>query len=173
MLGYFGVVAVATGALLGWANAQPHASPSTESEPTMVAPLAPGQVAAHFPAADVTDFRTITAETLAKLQAGDQAGATARIKNLETAWDDDQAKLQSMDDALQRLGRMLGQMPEWRSLMSFLPHITGGGLVWRSATAATFAASLELTRSGRIQLRQDAPFGPIYLRSPPQENHDS
>ena len=82
-------------------------------------------------------------------------------------------ELLSMDDALQRLGRMLGQMPEWRSLMSFLPHITGGGLVWRSAIAATFAASLELTRSGRIQLRQDAPFGPIYLRSPPAENHDS
>jgi uncharacterized membrane-anchored protein len=100
MLGYFGVVAVATGALLGWANAQPHASPSAESEsgPAVVTPLAPGQVAAHFPAADVGTFRAITADTLAKLQAGDQAGATARIKDLETAWDDDQPRLQPIDD---------------------------------------------------------------------------
>jgi segregation and condensation protein A len=77
-------------------------------------------------------------------------------------------ELQSMDDALQRLGRMLGRVPEWRSLMTFLPHITGGGLVWRSVVASTFAATLELARSGKIQLRQDVAFGPIYLRSPPE-----
>ena len=35
----------------------------------------------------------------------------------------------------------------------------------RSALAATFAATLELARSGRIELRQDRAFGPIYLRS--------
>jgi len=35
----------------------------------------------------------------------------------------------------------------------------------RSALASTFAATLELARSGRIELRQDRIFGPIYLRS--------
>jgi hypothetical protein len=60
-------------------------------------PLAQGQVAAHFPAANVANYRAITQDTLAKVQDGDQAGATARIKDLETAWDDDQAKLQPMD----------------------------------------------------------------------------
>ena len=44
------------------------------------------------------------------------------------------------------------------------------GLVQRSAVAATFAATLELVRAGKLQLRQDVPFGPIYLRSPPNEN---
>ncbi len=76
------------------------------------------------------------------------------------------AELFSMDDALERLGRILGKVPEWRTLMSFLPSGLRGGLVGRSAVAATFAASLELVRSGRIQLRQDVAFGPIYLRSP-------
>jgi segregation and condensation protein A len=57
-------------------------------------------------------------------------------------------------------------MPEWRTLMSFLPSDIGDGLVRRSYVAATFAASLELVRSGKLQLRQDAAFGPIYLRSP-------
>jgi segregation and condensation protein A len=42
-------------------------------------------------------------------------------------------------------------------------------MVGRSAVASTFAASLELVRSGRVQLRQDVAFGPIYLRSPPEE----
>jgi segregation and condensation protein A len=59
-------------------------------------------------------------------------------------------------------------MPDWRSLMSFLPEGAGEGLVGRSAVAATFAASLELARDGRVQLRQDAAFGPIWLRSPPE-----
>jgi segregation and condensation protein A len=77
-------------------------------------------------------------------------------------------ELHSMDDALQRLERILGRVPEWRTLMSFLPPMPGEGVVWRSAIAATFAASLELARSGKIQLRQDKAFGPIYLRSPPE-----
>jgi segregation and condensation protein A len=78
-------------------------------------------------------------------------------------------ELYSMDDALQRLERILGRMPDWRSLMSFLPPAPhGDGLVWRSAVASTFAATLELVRSGKLQLRQDATFGPIYLRSPPE-----
>ena len=77
-------------------------------------------------------------------------------------------ELYSMDDALQRLGRLLGRVPEWRSLMSFLPPGLRGGLVERSAVASTFAASLELARAGKLQLRQDSAFGPIYLRSLPE-----
>ena len=77
------------------------------------------------------------------------------------------AELYSMDDALQRLARFLGRMPDWRTLASFLPPNLRGGLVRRSAIAATFAASLELVRSRPHELRQDRIFGPIYLRSPP------
>jgi segregation and condensation protein A len=77
-------------------------------------------------------------------------------------------ELYSMDDALQRLGRLLGRMPEWRTLISFLPPGLRGGIVERSAVAATFAASLELVRAGKLQLRQDSAFGPIYLRSLPE-----
>jgi segregation and condensation protein A len=72
----------------------------------------------------------------------------------------------SMDDALRRLARFLGHMPEWRELTSFLPQEVRSELFRRSALAATFAATLELAREGRIELRQDRAFGPIYLRSP-------
>ncbi len=79
-------------------------------------------------------------------------------------------ELYAMDDALQRFERLLGRMPDWRTLSSFLPRGIASGLVQRSAVASTFAAALELVRSGKLQLRQDKLFGPIYLRSPPQEN---
>ena len=72
----------------------------------------------------------------------------------------------SMDDALKRLARFLGHMPDWRELTGFPPREVRGELFRRSALAATFAATLELVRDGRIELRQDRAFGPIYLRSP-------
>jgi segregation and condensation protein A len=60
----------------------------------------------------------------------------------------------------------LGKVPDWRELTSFLPEELGGEVFLRSALAATLAATLELARGGRIELRQDRTFGPIYLRSP-------
>ena len=79
------------------------------------------------------------------------------------------SELYSMDDALQRLGGMIGQALDWTTLASFLPAGLAGGLVRRSALAATFAASLEMARAGRLRLRQDRTFGPIYVR----RNEDS
>lgn len=78
------------------------------------------------------------------------------------------AELYSMDDALQRLQRLVGRTPDWRTLATFLPPGIVGGLIQRSAIASTFAASLELVRAGKLQLRQDIAFGPIYVRSPPE-----
>jgi len=103
MLGYYAVVAAATGTLLVWAAGQPHAT-ATASEnesggSSVTATLAPGQSAtANFPPAEITKFRTVAQDTLAKVQVGNQAGATARVKDLETAWDDDQATLQPLGD---------------------------------------------------------------------------
>ncbi len=76
-------------------------------------------------------------------------------------------ELYSMEEALERLQRMVGRVPEWRSLISFLPPILGRGLIERSAIAATFAASLEMARAGKLELRQDRSFGPVFVRSKP------
>ena len=75
----------------------------------------------------------------------------------------DPADLYSVDDALTRLTRLLGQMPGWQTLNSFLPAGLQGGLLWRSAIASTLAASLEMSKQGRVRIRQDGPFEPIYL----------
>jgi segregation and condensation protein A len=74
--------------------------------------------------------------------------------------------LHSLDDALHHLAQFVGHVPEWRELAAFLPPELRGAVFRRSVLAATFAATLELTRAGRVELRQDRPFGPIYLRSP-------
>jgi segregation and condensation protein A len=80
------------------------------------------------------------------------------------------AELYSMDEALERLAALVGHVPDWRTLSSFLPEGLGEGVVGRSALAATFAASLEMVRSGKLQLRQDFAFGPIYVRSPEEQS---
>lgn len=75
----------------------------------------------------------------------------------------------SMDDALKRIGDFIGQTLDWTTLQHFLPDGLRQPLQRRAAVAATFAASLELARSGIINLRQDGLFGPIYLkRADPQ-----
>ena len=80
------------------------------------------------------------------------------------------ADLYSVEEALKRLSSLFGQLPEWRSLHSFLPPDLADPLVSRSAISATFAASLELCRTGRVELRQDSPFGPIFLRQKEEES---
>ena len=74
-------------------------------------------------------------------------------------------KLYSMDDALERLGKLLGHVPDWTTLSQFLPDGIGDDLMMRSAVASTFAASLELVRQGKLQLNQSQTFAPIYLRA--------
>jgi segregation and condensation protein A len=77
--------------------------------------------------------------------------------------------LHSVEAALARIGRSLGQAPSWESLARYLPAGTleglrTGDLRARSALAATFGAVLELARQGALLLRQNQPFGPIYLK---------
>ena len=93
---------------------------------------------------------------------GDYKNRVTRHGRLEIA----ASELYSMEMAIERLSGMLGRIPDWATLQTFLP--TGlSGLVGRSALAATFAAGLELVRTGRLQIRQDRLFGPIYVRKAP------
>lgn len=105
-LGMLGVVAFATVSLLAYTDSLPHQSALADegTTPTCTAatvPLTPDQartaVQAHFPADQVASFRTITDDTLALVQQGDQAGAKHRVTDLETAWDDAQDALGAAD----------------------------------------------------------------------------
>jgi len=88
-----------------------------------------------------------------------------RRRAAETVLAIEPSAFHSVEEAVTRLSRFLGHLPDWRELTNFLPEELRGELFLRSALAATFAATLELARRGRIELRQDRTFGPIYLRS--------
>ena len=98
MLAYFGAVAVAAVAVLAVANSRPHTAFSAKEAPSgPVEQLTPQQATAKFPATDVDAFAKIVQGTLDRVSAGDQAGARARIKDLETAWDDAKPRLEALD----------------------------------------------------------------------------
>jgi segregation and condensation protein A len=70
----------------------------------------------------------------------------------------------SVEEAAERLGRMLGIAIDWQSLEAFLPAGLTDPTRRRSALAATFVAGLQLAKDGSVELRQAERFGPIYLR---------
>ena len=72
--------------------------------------------------------------------------------------------LWSVQDALTRLARLLGSVPDWTSLDQFLPDELGTPIQRRAALASTLLAGLEMARGGTLRLRQEEPFGPILLR---------
>ncbi len=74
------------------------------------------------------------------------------------------AELLSVEEARERLKALLGKIPDWTDLVTFLPAELREGLTVRSAVASTLVASLEMARSGDMQIRQDSAFGPILLR---------
>ena len=79
------------------------------------------------------------------------------------------SNLYTVDQAIKRLSRLLGEMPGWRMLVGFLPTDLQDDLLMRSALASTLAASLELCREGKIKIRQEGTFGPIYVRGADDE----
>lgn len=81
-------------------------------------------------------------------------------------------RLYSLEDAVRRLSDLLGRMPDWATLASFLPGDEGGPLLTRSAMAAHFAATLELAKAGQLELRQDGAFAPLYLRRAARDGDD-
>nr|WP_234729505.1 ScpA family protein [Acidocella facilis] len=70
----------------------------------------------------------------------------------------------SVQDALQRVGRMLGSLPDWASLEQFLPEGLQDGIPRRAAISSTLIAGLEMAKHGQLDLKQDERFGPILMR---------
>ena len=75
-----------------------------------------------------------------------------------------QRQLYSIEQALERLTSLLGRVPGWERLESFLPPELRVGPGARSALASTLSASLEMAKSGKLTVSQGETFGPIYLK---------
>jgi segregation and condensation protein A len=78
----------------------------------------------------------------------------------------DRESVFTMEEALERMRGLLGFTGGWTDILSYLPDGWHSDPVKRrSATAATFAASLQLVKEGKAELRQSETFAPIQLRS--------
>ncbi len=71
----------------------------------------------------------------------------------------------ALDEAIERLERLLGASIDWTELSRFLPRDLADDSYARSVLASTFVAALELTRLGKVSLSQGAAFAPILLRA--------
>lgn len=103
-------------------------------------------------------------------------GEMTRRTAPESEYQPKEYHLHNMQDAIERMGHILGlnqairgESKGWKHIAGFLPKTDDNAesddpLTRRSAIAATLGASLELAKSGRAEIRQDAPFEPIYLR---------
>ncbi len=114
---------------------------------------------------EVESVFEISLYELLKAYAGQHRRLHARTMEIEPSG------LYSVEEAMRRLNEMLGAVPEWATLVSFLPADLAGepaSLLRRSALASTFAASLELVKEGEVRMRQAQAFGPLYLRKTPR-----
>jgi segregation and condensation protein A len=73
----------------------------------------------------------------------------------------------SIKDARERLERLLGDVyssTDWVAFERYLEQILHSDADDKTVLASSFGATLEMAREGRIEIRQDGPFAPIYMR---------
>ncbi|SHJ16006.1 segregation and condensation protein A [Wenxinia saemankumensis] len=94
-----------------------------------------------------------------------QAYARTRTKDEFRPFVMDRESIMSMEEALGRMRHLIGFAGDWTDISSYLPEgWESDPAKRRSSTAATFAASLELAKEGRIEIRQGDTFAPIQIR---------
>lgn len=113
---------------------------------------------------DVTRARRVTySATLMDLL---QAYARIRTRDEFRPFVMDRDAVLTMEQALDRMRGLIGPAGDWTDILTYLPEDWRSDPVRRrSATAATFAAALELAKAGRVELRQSDTFAPIQLRA--------
>lgn len=76
----------------------------------------------------------------------------------------------SLAEAREILSRLIGSIGDWTTLDRYLIEYLASPQERRTATASSFAASLELVREGKLEVRQEEAFAPIYLRGRQRPN---
>jgi segregation and condensation protein A len=104
---------------------------------------------------------TYTAEVYDLLKAyAEQRRRTVRAVHVVKA-----RRVWSIKDARRRLEQLIGASHgDWAQLDLFIEQYLPHGEEERTAIASSFGATLEMAREGLLELRQDEPFAPIYMR---------
>ncbi len=112
---------------------------------------------------DVTRIRTVTySATLLDLMQG---YARIRTRDEFRPFVMDRDAVFTMEQALERMRPLIGFAGAWTDMETYLPEGWDADPVRRrSATAATFSASLELVKEGHMEIKQSDTFAPIHLR---------
>jgi segregation and condensation protein A len=92
------------------------------------------------------------------------AYAALRLRGIATHIKLGERHVFSLQEARERLQRMLGTSTHWATLDSYLVEYLAEPELRATARASAFSASLELVREGAIEVRQGAHFAPLYLR---------
>lgn len=94
-----------------------------------------------------------------------RAYARTRTKDEFRPYAFDRKDVYTMEDALERMRGLLGYAGEWSDLTSFMPQgWEASPARRRSATAAHFAAVLEMAKRGQVQIKQGETFAPLMIR---------
>ena len=104
---------------------------------------------------------TYTAEVYDLLKAyAEQRKRTIKLVHVVKA-----RKVWSIKEARTRLEKLIGASAgNWTQLDLFLAQYMPHGEEERTAKASSFGATLEMAREGLLDIRQDEPFAPIYMR---------
>jgi segregation and condensation protein A len=70
-------------------------------------------------------------------------------------------------EAREALGRLIGEVGDWVALDGYLVRYMAQPAMRATVRASALSATLELVREGRMALRQDRPFAPLWVRSVP------
>lgn len=93
-----------------------------------------------------------------------KAYAVQRERGIPVDYTPRERTVWSLQEARDILQRLIGENMDWVPLDAYLDQYLGTSEVRRTATASTFASSLELVRQGQVELRQTLAFGPLFMR---------
>ena len=75
------------------------------------------------------------------------------------------SELSSVDESIQRIKNMFGSINEWTNIMTLIPKFGLNNIVNKSLVTSNFVASLELSKNGMIEIKQNETFGNIFIKT--------
>ena len=75
------------------------------------------------------------------------------------------SKLYSVQEAIERLTNLIKTSSQWVDLKEFLPEKLNNVLNDNSSISSHFLASLELANKGNLKIKQENPFGTIWMKN--------
>jgi segregation and condensation protein A len=93
-----------------------------------------------------------------------KAYSQQRQRTAVRTWHIRQRRVWSLKEARAELERLLGIACDWAPLDQLLAEFLAEPEMRKTALASSFTATLEMTREGALEIRQEKPFAPLMIR---------